>query len=226
MVQNFTAVRKLRRSHSHFCYPHTVGFILKSKGRLYIKKKSLDWVVLLPLSISFLRRTLRTGLISTCVRGSRPPPVGEGAMEGEGAGASLGCRRNEPLSPPSRALGPLGLRDASNSLLTLPPTPRAPPLLLPGLSPPEKTLGLNCSSQVSRSKEGPHQGPVVRPGSGDITLTEDPFRMARPQRDPPSRCPLAWHLPNTRPDSGKGPLDQADFSPRLPIDTHKGGCDH
>lgn len=126
-------------------------------------------------------------------------------MEGEGAGASLGCRRNEPLSLPSRAIGPLGLRDASNSLLTLPPTPRAPPLLLPGLLPPEKTLGLNCSSQVSRSKEGPHQGPVVRPGSGDITLTEDPFRMGRategsdipmsPGLAPTQHSPRLWKRP-------------------------------
>ena len=136
-------------------------------------------------------------------------------------GPSLGCKRNETLCSPSRAVGLLSPQDSSNDL-TPPPTPRAPPLLLPGLLPPEKTLGLNCSSQVSRSKEGPRQGQVVRPGSRDLQNGEIHRTIHHPQVPwlgtyLPSTCPGLW---------GYGPLDQADFSPWLPINTHKGGRDH
>lgn len=138
-------------------------------------------------------------------------------MEGEGIdtcstssgslGPSLGCRRHETLSPPSRVLGLLGPQDSSNSLLTLPPTPRAPPLLFPGLLPLKRHWVLTVALKVSRSKEGPHQGQVVRPGSGGLTLTEDTFKMGRSTEG--SANPMSPGLAPTRPlprTLGKRPI--------------------
>lgn len=133
----------------------------------------------------------------------------------------LGCRENKTPSLPSRALGPQassGFKQQSSYSYS-----QDCPLLLPSILPPEKKLGLNCSSQVSRSQVGSlgESGQVwiwwENPDLGCLHNGGSTGESAIPKS--PGLAP-SQHLRRTL---GECPVDQADFSPWLPSTPIKEG---